>query len=103
MVGVDDMSMNRDDLSKVIGIGLEGIPSDPPGHQNDLTCCQCQAPISKAPLNLPEGSVRALITLVIIFAGCIATVVWKDVPGALGVAFGTVITSYFNARGAQPK
>lgn len=91
-------SITRGDVEAMTqGLGLDDISQARPSTYNHLP------EPSKAPLNLPEGSVRAIITLVIILAGCVATVVWKDVPGALGVAFGTVITSYFNARGVNPK
>ena len=92
--------LHRRDIEDMVeGLGLEEIPQEIKVEANSPICC----PQSKGPLNLPEGSVRAAITLVIILSGCIATVIWKDVPGALGVAFGTVITSYFNVRGGSAK
>jgi hypothetical protein len=85
------------------GIGLEDIPGYKEAQETP-TQEDCPKPgfiNSSQPFGMPEGTIRALITLVIVVAGCAATYAWKDIPGALGVAFGTVITSYFQTRSTK--
>ena len=61
------------------------------------------------PLKLPEGSVRAIIALLIVLSGCAlaaASFVRGEPPagassGALLTAFGTVIEKYFSGRKAD--
>jgi hypothetical protein len=50
------------------------------------------------PLGLPEGSVRAVIALLIVAAVVAAAFVLGDVPAILAGAFGLVIEKYFRER-----
>lgn len=50
------------------------------------------------PLGLPKGSVRAAITLIVVVVTCGVAALKGTVPDVLGMAFGTVVASYFSAR-----
>lgn len=58
--------------------------------------------IMNNPLNMPEGSVRAIIALVIIGSSMIYIFVYRDMPEGLGGLCSLIVGFYFWSRSKEP-
>jgi hypothetical protein len=56
----------------------------------------------KPPLGLPEGSVRAVIALILVLTVCLMAVWGRHIPETLGTAVGMAIAGYFSQRNNSP-
>ena len=52
----------------------------------------------KAPLGLPEGSIRAIIALLVVASGLVYWIVYQDIPVELLGIITAVIFFYFGSR-----
>lgn len=58
--------------------------------------------MSGAPLGLPEGSVRAVLALLVILTVCAMAFLQRDIPDTLGALAGLVVAAYFSQRANDP-
>lgn len=56
----------------------------------------------RQPLNLPAGSVRALVTLALVLAVIVIAVIGRQVPESLSTLAVMATAYYFKARGEEP-
>jgi hypothetical protein len=57
---------------------------------------------AKPPLGLPEGSVRAVIALLLVLTCCRMAVAGRPIPEVLGTAVGMAIAGYSSPRSNPP-
>lgn len=50
------------------------------------------------PMGLPEGTVRAAVTIIIVGTACAVLIQGKSLQPELALAFGTAITYYYESR-----
>lgn len=53
------------------------------------------------PLNLPPGSVRAALALMLVAALCVPTAMGRTVPPEVAALAGAVLSYYFRARESE--
>lgn len=58
--------------------------------------------MQKPPLGLPEGSVRALLALVVVVTVCVMSALGKGIPELLGSLAGLAFGAYFLNRSGGP-
>ncbi len=56
-----------------------------------------------APLNLPPGSVRAILALLLVSTLCVPTAMGRAIPPEVAALAGAVLSYYFRARESESK